>query len=121
MIKLNKINNLIKEKKISKVKICEHLNIQRATLHNYLTGKRNMPVGVLEKLSNILDTNINELITNDIINEPEIDYEKNIKDERLFALKILNKQLSIKDEQIKNKDKQIDRLIDLLSKKENKK
>lgn len=55
------LRNLLKEKNISQRRVVKETGISMSGLHNYMNGKREMPVSVAKKIAPILKVNWWEL------------------------------------------------------------
>lgn len=55
------LRKLLKEKNISQIRVVKETGISMSGLHNYMNGKREMPVSVAKKIAPILKVNWWEL------------------------------------------------------------
>jgi len=99
MFNINKISDLLKEKRISKRELSKNIDKNENTIQNYLSGKTKIEVEILEKISKFLevpifyffdDIDINT-VTPKKADSPEITILKNEIDS-------LKEQLKLKDE-----------------------
>lgn len=137
------IRVFIEENNITKASLYSELGIARKSLDNYLSGKTNMTVEILNSLCGILDVNICEVLTKDFSHGNEFSkYEIDGKGQELEVVepqsqkdvgkddnkylqseveelrsdkKFLQNSQNILYEQLKIKDNQIENLHDVIN------
>ena len=74
------LENLLKEKNISKNKVCEACKLQRTQLNNYCKNKvSRIDLTILAKLCDFLECSPNDILLSSILGAPNHSYISQIK------------------------------------------